>query len=53
MFKLRKHQKQPGTKKMLTPVNKTFIQDLCFSRPWSEWTFNLWRCAKGKKVKLQ
>lgn len=43
----------PGyTGKMFTPVNKTFIKDLYNAWPLSMWTFNSWRCAKGKDVKL-
>lgn len=41
------------TGKMFTPVNKTFIRNLHNSWPHSTWTFNSWRCAKGKDVKLQ
>lgn len=53
ILKLKEYQDYLVTGEMFTPVNKTFIRDLCNSWPRSMWTFNSWTCAKGKDVKLQ
>lgn len=49
---LKEYQDYLVTGKLFTPVN-TLIRDLYNSWPHSTWTFNSWRCAKGKDVQLQ
>lgn len=51
-WKLKEYQEHLGTGKMFTQqIN--FTRDPCNSLPHSTWTFDSWRCAKGKDVKLQ
>lgn len=52
IWKLKEYRQHLGTGKMLTQQTN-FTSDLCNSLPHSTWTFDSWRCAKGKDVKLQ